>query len=344
MSASDNVILAKARAMYGNCLKTEDFSNLLSCHSVSEIAAYLKRQTAYATILKDINEATIHRGHLEMLLRRRIFEDYASLGRYDLTVGSQLSEYLIRQGEVTQLLSYLRMLSAGRPEEFFFSMPLFFASHSRLDCMEISHCKSYTELLDALSGTPFKEILAMYPPGEDGRIRVTEIENALQTRLIETLFSIIDRTSGELKRQLTDLCGVQIDAQNVSRIVRLKKYFDAPPDTIRANLLPSGRCLSPRIMDEMLEAPSAEAVLSIFFSTSVGRRIPEEHRQFVHDLYHRAPYFNARHHIHFSSYAMVVLISYVIITEVEVDDITNIIEGIRYDLPPEQIKPMLLLI
>ena len=38
------------------------------------------------------------------------------------------------------------------------------------------------------------------------------------------------------------------------------------------------------------------------------------------------------------------MISYVIITEVEVDDITNIIEGVRYGLTPEEIKPMLVLV
>ena len=75
---SSNVILAKARAMYGRCLTAQDFHNLLACHSVSEIASYLKNRTAYAGVLADINESTIHRGHLESLLRRKLWNDYAS--------------------------------------------------------------------------------------------------------------------------------------------------------------------------------------------------------------------------------------------------------------------------
>ena len=43
---SSNVILAKARAMYGNSLKAKDYTNLLNCHSVSEIASYLKNNTS----------------------------------------------------------------------------------------------------------------------------------------------------------------------------------------------------------------------------------------------------------------------------------------------------------
>ena len=74
-SFSSNVILAKALAMYGHCLKPQNYKELLACHSVSEIAAYLKTRTSYATALREINEATIHRGYLEMLLRRKLFGD-----------------------------------------------------------------------------------------------------------------------------------------------------------------------------------------------------------------------------------------------------------------------------
>ena len=89
---SSNVILAKTRAMYGSCLKKQNYADLLACHSVGEIAAYLKQNTAYAAVLQDINETTIHRRHLEALLKRKLFLDYASLSRYDLTVGTHLSD------------------------------------------------------------------------------------------------------------------------------------------------------------------------------------------------------------------------------------------------------------
>lgn len=343
-SPSSNVIIAKARAMYGNCLKAQNFTELLACRSVGEIASYLKNHTAYAAVLSDINEATIHRGHLEMLLRRKLFNDYASLSRYDLTTNTHLSEYIIQNGEVDQIIHCLRLMSAGRTSDFFFSLPMFFTSHSHLDYIGMSHAKNYGELVAVMERTPYHDILALYPPGEDGRIRLTEIENALQTRIVNTLYSSIGKTSGDMRRQLVNLCGAQVDAQNVSRIIRLKRYFHASPDHIRANLLPYGGAISKRQMEQMIDASSAEEVASIFYSTSIGRQIPAEQRPFVHDIYLRAPYYNARHHIHFSSYAMVVMVSYMILTEVELDDIINIIEGVRYGLPVDQIKPMLVLI
>lgn len=341
---ASNVILAKTRAMYGNCLKHQNFVDLLACHSVGEIAAYLKQHTAYAAVLQDINETTIHRGHLESLLRRKLFNDYASLSRYDITVGTHLSDYLIQRGEIQQIERSLRLISAGRADEIIFSVPLFFASRFRFDYRRMSSSKNYDELLESLSGTPYQRILERYRPDESGRIRLTEIENALYSRLMETLYAIINSTKGDLRKQLISLCGSQVEAQNVSRIMRMKTYFASPPDAIRANLLPWGRSLSRRTMDSMVEADSPQEVLDIYYRTAAGRKIPEEQRAFIHDLHHRAPYFSARHYIHFSSYALVVMISYVIITEVELDDIVNIIEGVRYGLTPEEIKPMLVLV
>ena len=79
---SSNAVLTKARAMYGRHLTKHNFNDLLSCHSVGEVASYLKNNTNYRKILMDVNESEIHRGRLEQLLRRKMFEDVAALCIY----------------------------------------------------------------------------------------------------------------------------------------------------------------------------------------------------------------------------------------------------------------------
>ena len=135
-----------------------------------------------------------------------------------------------------------------------------------------------------------------------------------------------------------------VDAQNVTRILRLKQFFHASPDAIRAQLLPSGGTLSRRMQEAMIDADSPDEVVRLFYTTAAGRKIPEDQRRFIHDLDDRASYFTARHHIHFSSSPMVVMFSYVILTDIEVDDIINIIEGVRYGMTAEQIRPMLVML
>ena len=340
---SSNVILAKARAMFGNSLKVQDYNNLLNCHSVSEIAVYLKNNTSYSSVLTEINENTIHRGYLEQLLRRKLFNDYAALGRYDLSVGMHLSSYLIQRSEIEEIISCLRLMSAGRASEFFFAIPYFFSSHTHLDLAKMSQCKTFQDVLETMRGTQYYEILSKFPPLENGQIQLTKIETALYTQLTNTMFDFISRHRGEVRKELNGLYGSYVDAQNVTRILRLKQFFHASPDTIRSNLLPYGHCLPDKVMNSMISASDTAAVMSIFLSTPMGRRIPEAQQSLLHDLHDRAPYYNARKYMHYSIYPSVVFLSYIIITGVELDDIINIIEGVRYGLQPDEIRPMLVL-
>ena len=53
---SSNVVLSKARAMYGRRLTGKNYRELLACQSVPEIAHYLRANTDYAPILAGISE------------------------------------------------------------------------------------------------------------------------------------------------------------------------------------------------------------------------------------------------------------------------------------------------
>ena len=340
---SSNVILAKARAMYGNSLKAKDYTNLLNCHSVSEIASYLKNNTSYSSVLADINEATVHRGHLEMLLRRKLFNDYAALARYDMTVGLNMSDYLIQRAEIELIMSCLRLIGAGKASEFFFLMPMFFSSHTELDLVQMSKSKTYSELLDAINHTIYHDILKEYMPEQDGKLRLTEIETALYTKLIKTVYQIIRNVHGSSRSELRNLYGTLVDVQNVTRIYRLKRYFNADADFIRKSLLPFGNIIPAKTIGRMIEAPNADAVIEIFRSTHVGKRVPEPQLAFVYDLHQRVPYYAARRLIHYSIHPAAVLMAYIFIMDIELDDIVNIVEGVRYGLQPEEIKPMLVL-
>ena len=125
-SFASNAILSKARAMYGKRLREENYRDLLNCKTVSEVAGYLKNRTSYSGILAGINENEVHRGQLEGKLRQKLFEDYASLCRYELSVGEHFADYLLEHGEIEQILHSLMYLDAGNPEEYLFSLPAFF--------------------------------------------------------------------------------------------------------------------------------------------------------------------------------------------------------------------------
>ena len=70
---SSNTISAKAKSMYGKRLTDADYKDMLRRSSVSDIAAYLKENTSYQTALAQVDTHNIHRGQLENLLLRELF-------------------------------------------------------------------------------------------------------------------------------------------------------------------------------------------------------------------------------------------------------------------------------
>lgn len=84
-SFSGQAMIAKAHAMYGKRLKSENYHELVRLKSVGDIAAYLKNTPGYADTLANIYPESIHRGQLELLLRKSVFNKYVRLARYDTT-------------------------------------------------------------------------------------------------------------------------------------------------------------------------------------------------------------------------------------------------------------------
>ena len=97
----------------------------------------------------------------------------------------------------------------------------------------------------------------------------------------------------------------------------------------------SRRCL--RLRRNRNWRPScAESLVGKHFIRAQGSYVyPEQ-------LMNRTKYNICRRDIRFSTHPSVVLISYIILTEIEVGDIITIVgRGSRYRLPPEDIKSML---
>ncbi len=338
---ASNAILSKARAMYGRHLTDENYRDLLACQSVSEVASYLKTRTAYKNALAGINENSIHRGQLEAKLKQKLFEDYASLCRYEISVGEHFAQYLIRRSEIEQILHSIMLLEAGKPEEYIFAMPMYLNRHTHIDLNALSQIKSFDDLLDALTHTPYRELLATFQPVKGIPLNYTGIENVLYTYLYSSIFEVINKyTRGETARQLRAIFNSYIDLLNYSRIIRLKISYNAGPDFIRSSLLPFGD-ISPRILNEMIEAPTEEEVTALMSKTSIGKRFLKISHTYIDEIPNHAKYITCRYNIHFSTHPSVVMMSYTFLTQCELTDIITIVEGVRYKLSPDEIAKLL---
>lgn len=343
MSTTSFAVLTKARAKFGKILTEKDYTSLLSCQSVAEVMSYLKSYTHYSFALRDINEHDIHRGRLESLLRQELFYEFDSLCRYDSSISSGFSQYVIETIEVEQIVRFLILLNSNSTEKFIYQFPAYFSKHTKIDINRLANAKSYSELLDVLSNSSYYEILSKYSPDEKGRLPISEIENRLYEYVFKNMSELINKnTRGSEKQELLDLFYTINDYNIFSRILRLKKYFSLPPDVIKKNLFISFCNISPKTIDMMCNAESSAEVFSIMQTTHNGGLIDKIGYVYASDISPRVKYRLAKKNMYFSNNPSVVLISFMFIAETELMNVICLIEGTRYKLESKKIQSMLI--
>ncbi|WP_411677732.1 V-type ATPase subunit [Caproicibacter sp.] len=341
---SSQVVLTKARAMYGKRLTPQNYKDLLACKTVGEVAGYLKSNTVYSKVLSGIEESEVHRGQLEAKLRQKLLEDYAALCHFEITLGEHFAKYFIERNEIEQILRAILLLDAGMPEEYIFNMPSYLLRHTKINLKSLSKIKNFDDLLGALGNTAYRKILEPFRPGENGWINYTGIESALYANLYAKVFRIVKKsTHGETTRQLNEILKSYIDLTNFARIVRLKVTYHANPEFIKKALLPYGS-LKENLLDEMINTNSEGEIVSLLETTDIGRHALKFEHDYVGEIPRRMNFRNCHHYIDFSTHSSVVLISYIFTCEAEINDIITIVEGIRYQLATDEIKKLLIVV
>lgn len=341
LSYASNAIFSKARAMYGKRLKENDYAKLLSCNTVPEILTCLKSNAKYSHLLSKLSESNIHRGELEEVLRRQLFQDYESLCRYEITVGEDFAQYTIMKAEIDQIMKYLILLSGGTPHEFYSTLPKYFLKISSVNLAAMSNAETYDEFLGVLGKSVYAKLLAPFKPKSGENINLADIENALSTHMFKKVYEIIDKTSGAERQDLKKMFDTNIDLRNFTRILRLKKYYGLEPDEIRKQLLPFGS-LKERQLTALCNSQDTKELFSIMQQTVPGRIIPKLEYNFTCEIPHRALYEESYKRMYFSVNPSVVLVAYYTLAETETDNIIHIIEGVRYKVEPEKVKSLLI--
>ena len=340
-SLSSNVVLAKARTMYGRRLTLTDYSELLKCNSVGEVAGYLKNHTVYGKALAGIVENEVHRGELESRLKQKLMEDYVSLCKYEVEVDRHFSRSFIQQDEIHYLLRTILRLNAQTPESGEYFFPPYLIHSSELNLPALARVKNVDDLKKEVEGTSYEKLMEPFLANPGQRIDYTGLENVLYRYLYSGLVETIsNHFSGEVKKQLLSIYQTYLDLNNYVRIVRMRIQYGADADSARKSLLPTGT-FSDACLNKMLQGTTEEEIQDVLGHTELGRKALKMNPVYLDEIPARMNYQICRHAIDFSVYPPVVLISYISLSEMEISNIVTIIEGKRYQLEPDEIRKLL---
>ncbi|MDR2606235.1 MAG: V-type ATPase subunit [Oscillospiraceae bacterium] len=340
---ASNALTAKVHALRSRRITDEQYRELLTRKSVSEICSYLQSATRYAEVLAGVQAHTIHRRQLENLIRELRFVEYGRLMAYTAVTGESFYDYFIIAAEIEQILQFIRFLIEGDPAQYGLQYPQYLKKYFRLKLDGLAAARSFSELLTALDGTDYKKWLEPCTPSDGVRIDYMDCDIALFTNYYEKINHIISRHfKGELEKELSGLFELTKELRNIRNIYRVKRYFpDTHHEELKSSLLPMIDRVSHRYIVKLAEAPSAEAFMHELNSTRIGRYFS---RSEAEDIEHRENTIRSLRMIeklYFRSEAPIAFTAYMTLSEIEVSNLITIIESKYYAVSPEETRSML---
>ncbi|MGN0536837.1 MAG: V0D/AC39 family V-type ATPase subunit [Acutalibacteraceae bacterium] len=343
-SKSSNAIIAKARAKYGKSLSVKDYTELTACHSVSEVAAYLKTHTVYEKTLAGLNENEVHRGQLETVLKQHLYTDILALSKYETSKSFKTSDYLLGRLEIEQIIKCLTMINSGHPEDYLYAAPLSFSSFFKINIQALAKARSYDDVLETLKGTMYeKPLKKCIPSDEKQKVSLSEVENGLMNTLFEYVFKNISNIKEKNEREeLNELFCAYIDFKNLSVIIRMKKYYNFTSEKIHQLLLPYGK-LSKKTINRLCSSETLDTVFQAASKTYLGNAIKKLSYNDRIQVLSALMSTHCKRLLHFSLSPEVVMVSYMFLTDIELTNIINIIEATRYTVSSDEKMKLLVL-
>ncbi len=249
-------INAKLRARLSTMLPEEFFERMEGSYSLADAVALLK-DTPYES-LAEVYDRTGDLKAVELELLGKEIGLYRDLNRQadesvrELIVAIEL-RYEIQVLKHAFRLWFDRTIRGRSIDEslaYVYREPICYP----VDIDAIIGAGSIEEIATDLRKTPYGEIVS-----ERGNEVVTKrtlfpIETALDRfffrRLLEQ-FQHLDRQDREIANRLI---GVQIDIENINRLVRFKEAYRLPTEEIAADLIPQGHRLGPKTIDSILQS------------------------------------------------------------------------------------------
>lgn len=343
MSSSSLAMAAKAKAMYGAHLKASDYQELLRKNTVQEIAAYLKHADAFRDSLEGINEQTIHRGFLEILVRQEFFIDFLKLIHYGDMQKSKFYRFGIISIEIRQILVTLRSLGERDRSAQLAQLPIFASKQMSFDLESLIKIQTYEELLKVLKSTPYAAILRPYHPIDTDDIDYVACEVALKKYFFDWMNELIDETfSGSDHKQLKDLFNSRMELENLTVVYRLKKYYRSNPAKIREFLNLISVHIPRKQLEEWIDQKDAEGFLMAIKDSFYHIEFETKDILHIENLVDRIQHKLNKKMLRVSSNPDIVLVAYLNLLEIEIRNVIDIIEGVRYHVDKERIARLLI--
>lgn len=340
MKQSEYALLSKAHALYAKRLKDEDYSAMINCHSNNELFAYLKNNTYCGEYLEKLPSVQLSRARFEHAMKQILLYRISSLCKYEKIIGEQLYKYFITKNEIEVIIYCSRYLDTTQVTDLF-AIPEFYKKEQTVFGEELQKARSFEELTEMLKGSPYEKTVnsVMKTVGD---LNLASLENALYRYLYSTTAEQVKKSfKGKQREEILEYFKTLSDLTMLEAVLRLNKFYSSAPG-YKANLYVSPISeFNEKQLQALIDSDSKEEIINIIGSVRYKKYYKQNDDRSVEQITREALIKECTKKIRYSQNPIVCMLCYSTLAENEIKNITHIIEGIKYNLSPDEISQIL---
>lgn len=326
----------KIRAMQVKLTSEAQFQEIAQLTSVSQVVAYLKKTPEYQKRWVSIDEDTLHRGDVEKLLQKSIFQNYTKIYHFADPVQRRFLALYFKRYEIFLIKECIRTIFDHRDVAIDFAVYAdFYHHHSKLDIGKMASCTTIEELIDSMKGSEYYQPLAGISYQDKGL--VFDYGMALDLYYFRLIWKVKDKLfSGKDLAQITKAYGRKFDLLNLQWIQRSRQYYSMSPEEIYSMLIPVNYKIKKKEVTALVEAPNQEEFQHLLSKTYYGTHFDRLSTSTLEQFYNYLLRYTLEMEASKDPYSVAVIYSYLYQKAHEVNRLTTALECIRYGVDPEE--------
>jgi V/A-type H+-transporting ATPase subunit C len=329
-------INGKIKSMRSKLLKKSDYIHLGSFKRVSEVAKGLENFQAYYEQIHSIDVANLSRNHIENRLSLSIMYDFERIYKFihDYKSKKYLGAYFLRH-EILIIKLILSMIHDKRNTEY--KLPeLNFLLRDKLniDLNKLKNSASIEECIDNLRATEFYDVVS---DTYERTHSLFELEIKLDIYYYMHLWSLQKKyLSFNDKNVMSLIIGTEIDLTNISWLYRMKKYYTIDPTHIYSYLIPIRYRINSNEMSSLINANTIpefqEAINNTFYFSEF-----KDNKLSIEQIFYKNMFKVYKKSCMMFGNSLANVVYYIYLKELEINNISSLIECVRYRLSQEKV-------
>ena len=201
---------------------------------------------------------------------------------------------------------------------------------------------NFADLLKALKNTRYYDVIYPFFKEDPSEIRYAAIEHDLYVAYHDIVIERIKKYyTGKVRENLMDIYQSSVEIENIIKIYRLRKFYNASERVVWDAILTKNIRMSEQKLRDVIELENPDEILHVLSKSQFSEFRDKDEYIYIEYQAEKIKYNLAKRYMYFSTSPPIVYSVFLILNEIERQNIFNIIEGIRYDVEKEDIKRLL---